>query len=88
MKQHTHHVNKQFWAFEITRRNADIVILVRMIKFRKPPVNQPKRPILMIDHHVVRFHITMHNAVAVSIVKSFQKLIYIISNVEVLQRGI
>jgi len=33
-------VEQQFWTFEISRGNADIVLLTRVVELGKTPVNQ------------------------------------------------
>jgi hypothetical protein len=45
-------------------------------------------PILMIDHNVMRLHISMHDALAVTEVERLEKLEDVISHVQVVELGI
>lgn len=45
-------------------------------------------PILMIDHNVVRFHIPVHNTLAVAKVKRFEELVDVVAHVIVAKLGI
>lgn len=42
----------------------------------------------MIDHNVVRFHVAVHNALAVTKVQSLQKLEYVVADVEIVEFGV
>lgn len=42
----------------------------------------------MIDHNVVRFHIAVHNALAVTEIQSFQELENVVADIEVVELGV
>lgn len=41
--------------------------------------------VLMIDHNVMRFHIAVHDALAVTVVKCLEELVDVIPNIEVVE---
>lgn len=46
---------------------TDIVLSPRMIKLSKTPINKTKLALFMINHHIVRLHITMHDSLRMTI---------------------
>ena len=44
--------------------------------------------VLMIDHNVMRLHIAVHNALAVTEVERLEQLIDVISNIDVVELGV
>ena len=59
-----------------------------MIKLREAPVNKAQLPLLVVDHHVVRLDVAVHDAIRVTVVQRLQELEYVIPNVVVGQRGV
>ena len=60
------HINKQLWTLEIARGNAYVVVLVWVVKFGQTPINKSQLPVFVIDHNVVWFHVTVHDAFTVA----------------------
>ena len=48
-----------------------------MIELGQAPVNEPQAPVLVIDHHVVRLDVPVHDPHAVAVVQSPQQLVQI-----------
>ena len=48
-----------------------------MIELCQPPVNESQSPVLVVDHHVVRLDVSVHNAHAVAVVQCAQQFIEI-----------
>ena len=59
--------------------NPHVVFPPRVVKFGETPVDQAELPLLMINHNVVRLHISMHYTIRVAKLKSDQQLIDIVS---------
>ena len=55
-------VNEKLGSFEVTRGHADIVLLPWVVKFGQTPIDQTQLAVLVIDHNVVRLHISVHDA--------------------------
>lgn len=54
-----------------------------MVEFREPPIDEPQLSLVVVDHHVVRLHIPVHDPVRVAVVQSLQQLVDVVPNVEV-----
>jgi len=65
-------VHKKFWTFEIPRCDADIVLLSWVVELSKSPVDETEFSILMINHHIVRLHISMHDPLAMTVIQCLQ----------------
>ena len=48
-----------------------------MVELGQPPVNEPQSPVLVVDHDVVRLHVPVHDAHAVTVVQGTQQLVQI-----------
>ena len=59
-----------------------------MIKLREAPVNKAQLPLLVVDHHIVRLHVAVHDPIRVTVVQGLEKLVDVVPNVEVRQRGV
>jgi hypothetical protein len=42
----------------------------------------------MIDHNVMRFHITVHDALAVTVIQRLEELVDVVTNIEVVELGV
>mmetsp|Transcript_2789 Transcript_2789/g.5254 ORF Transcript_2789/g.5254 Transcript_2789/m.5254 type:complete len:360 (-) Transcript_2789:429-1508(-) len=82
------HVHQQFWPFKVARRHSYIILLLRMIKLGESPVDESQRTRVMVNHHIVRFDIAMHDAARVAVVECFQNLINVVAHVPVCKRRI
>lgn len=45
-------------------------------------------PVLMIDHNVMRLHVTVHNALAMAVVEGLEELVDVVTYVDVVELGI
>ena len=59
-------VNQKFRRFVTTACDPNIVFSSREIKFCETSINYSKLSLAVIDHHIVRFYITMHDALVVA----------------------
>ena len=57
-----------------------------MVKLCQSPVNQSQPPVFVINHHVVRLNVSVHDAHAVTVVQCTQQLVQIAPDVVVCQR--
>jgi hypothetical protein len=37
-----------------------MILLARVVELCKAPINESKLPLLMINHHIMRFYISVH----------------------------
>ena len=56
-----------------------------MVKLSQAPVNKSQLAVGVIDHDVVGFHVTMHDALRVAVVKSLQDFKHVVPNIEVVK---
>jgi len=78
-------VEEQLRGFVISTSNSHVVFLARNIKLSQPPVDDPKLFAHDVEHDVLRFDVSVHDAVGVSIVEGHQKLEHIIPAIDVLE---
>lgn len=76
-------VDQQLGSLEVARCDAHVVLSPRVIELSQAPVDQPELSILVIYHHIVRLHISVHDAVGVGVVESLEQLENIISDVKI-----
>mmetsp|Transcript_130136 Transcript_130136/g.417604 ORF Transcript_130136/g.417604 Transcript_130136/m.417604 type:complete len:293 (+) Transcript_130136:415-1293(+) len=81
-------VHKEFGPLVVARCNPDVVLLARMVELSQTPIDEPQLSLLMIDHHIVRLHISVHDALGVAVIQSFQDLEDVVSDVQVGQRRV
>ena len=55
-------IDEKLRSFEVARGDANVVFLTWVIKFSQTPINESQLAVGVIDHDVVRFDISMHNA--------------------------
>lgn len=75
------HVHQQLRTLEITTRDPNIVLLLRMIELRQSPIDDPEDPPLVIDHHIVRLHIPMHDPVRMTVLQTLQELVHVVTDI-------
>ena len=46
---------------EVAGGDADIVVLARVVELGEAPIDQTELSLLMINHDIVRFHISVHD---------------------------
>ncbi len=78
-------VNEKLGSFEVTRGHADIVLLSWVVKFGQTPINQTQLAVLVIDHNVVRLHISVHDAFRVAVVESLEDFEHVVANVKIVE---
>mmetsp|Transcript_23785 Transcript_23785/g.52353 ORF Transcript_23785/g.52353 Transcript_23785/m.52353 type:complete len:234 (-) Transcript_23785:262-963(-) len=76
-------VHQQLRPLVIATCYSNIVLPTWVIELRKPPINESQLPLFMINHHVVRFHISMHDSLRVAEIQSFQHFVDVVANVVV-----
>ena len=59
-----------------------------MVELSKTPINETQFTLLVINHHIVRLHIAVHDAHGVTILESLQQLVNVVPDVVIRQRGI
>uniref|UniRef100_A0A182MKF9 C2H2-type domain-containing protein n=1 Tax=Anopheles culicifacies TaxID=139723 RepID=A0A182MKF9_9DIPT len=79
-------VDQQLRSLEVAARDPHVVLLARMVELGQTPVDQTQLAILMVDHHVVWLHVTVHDAQAVAVVERLQQLVQIVPNVVIAER--
>ena len=53
-------IDQQLRSLEISGRNSDVVLLLRVVEFGKTPIYQSKSLVVVVDHDIMRLHISMH----------------------------
>ena len=78
-------VNKELGSLEVSGSDAHVVLLVRVVELGQTPINEAQLAVRVVNHDVVRLHVTVHNALRVAIVESFEDLKHVEANVEVVE---
>ena len=78
-------VDQQLRALEVARGNAHVVLLARMVKLGQAPVYQPQLAIRMVDHDVVRLHVSVRDALRVTKVQRLQNLEDVVLDIEIIE---
>jgi len=78
-------VNEKLGSFEVTRGHANIVLLPWVVKFGQTPINETQLAVLVINHNVVRLHISVHDAFRVAVVESLQDFKHVVANVKIVE---
>mmetsp|Transcript_37563 Transcript_37563/g.103657 ORF Transcript_37563/g.103657 Transcript_37563/m.103657 type:complete len:272 (-) Transcript_37563:16-831(-) len=81
-------VDEQLRPLEVPRRDAHVVLALGVVELGEAPIYQAQLPLLVVDHHVVRLHVAVHDPVGVAVLERLQQLKDIISQVKVRQRGV
>mmetsp|Transcript_29998 Transcript_29998/g.71347 ORF Transcript_29998/g.71347 Transcript_29998/m.71347 type:complete len:291 (+) Transcript_29998:340-1212(+) len=81
-------VHQKLGTLEVPACHAYVVFPPRVVELRQSPVDQTQLPLLVVDHHVVRFDVAVHDSIRVTVVQRLQKLEYVIPNVVVGKCGI
>ena len=61
-------IHQQFWTFEVPTGNPHVVLLARVVELGQSPVDQAQPSVLVVNHHVVRLDVPVHDAHAVAVV--------------------
>jgi len=75
--------NQQLGSLEVARSDTDVVLLTGMVKLGETPIDEAELAVGVVDHDVMRLHITMHNALGVAEVEGLQDLEHVVADVEV-----
>ena len=78
-------IDEKLRSFEVARGDANVVFLTWVIKFSQTPINESQFAVGVIDHDVVRFYVSVHNALRVTEIKCLQDLEHIVANIEVVK---
>lgn len=74
---HTNKLNAVSWSKrrngEQPWRNPNIIFFLRMVELCKAPIYKAKLTLLMINHNIMGFHISMHNTLRVAIIQSLHR---------------
>ena len=70
---------------EVSAGHPHVVLLARVVELRQAPVDQSQSPVLVVDHHVVRLDVAVHDAHAVTVVKGTQQLVEVATDIVVSQ---
>ena len=55
-------VDQKLGSLEVPGSNSHIVLLVRVVKLGEAPIDEPQLSVSVVDAHVVRFHVAVHDA--------------------------
>ena len=81
-------IDEQLGTFEVAARHADVVLGACVVEFRQPPVDEAELARVVVDHHVVRLHVAVHDAFGVAEVEGFEELVDVEADVEVVEFGV
>ena len=70
-------VHQELGPLEVPAGHPHVVLLAGVVELGQPPVYEPQSPILVVDHDVVRLHVPVHDAHAVTVVQGTQQLVQI-----------
>jgi hypothetical protein len=66
----------------------NVVLCPGVVEFSQTPVDEAQFPVLMIDHNVMRLHISVHDALAVTVVERLEEFVDVVSHVQVIELGV
>jgi len=66
-------VDEEFWAFEVARRNADIIFSAGVVEFSETPVDESEGAFIVVNHDVMRFNITMRDPFGMAIIERLDR---------------
>ena len=61
-------------------------VITRVIKLGQAPIDESEFAVFVIDHHVVRLDVAVHDAQAVAVVQRLQQLVQVEPDVVVWER--
>jgi len=76
-------IDKKFRSFEVSGSYSNIVLLTRVIILCKTPINESQLPVLMINHDIVRFNISVNDSLGMAVVQGSQDFENVESNIKI-----
>mmetsp|Transcript_87004 Transcript_87004/g.193546 ORF Transcript_87004/g.193546 Transcript_87004/m.193546 type:complete len:309 (+) Transcript_87004:276-1202(+) len=76
-------VHQKLGALVVARGDPHIVFFARMIELCQAPIDEPQLPVAVVDHHVLRLDVPVHDALRVAIVQCPEDLEDVKADVEV-----
>lgn len=74
-------VNEELRSLEVSGGDSHIVLLLRVVKFSETPIDKSQSLVVVVDHDVVRLHISVHDSLRVAVVQSLKHFIDVKSDV-------
>ena len=74
-------VDQELRPLEVSGGDSDIVLLLGVVELSKTPINKSQTLVVVVDHDIMRFHISVHYALRVAVIQGFQHLVDVESNV-------
>mmetsp|Transcript_39283 Transcript_39283/g.99006 ORF Transcript_39283/g.99006 Transcript_39283/m.99006 type:complete len:296 (+) Transcript_39283:247-1134(+) len=81
-------VDQKFRSLEVATGHTHVIELILVVELSQAPIDESEFSQRMIDHHVVWFHITMHDAIRVAKVQRLQQFIGVVAHVKVCEGGV
>ena len=76
-------INQQLRPFVVPRSYSDIIRFLRNKVLSKTPINDSKNSLVMVNHHIMRLDVSVHDAHRVAVIKPSQNFIDVKPAVEV-----
>ena len=79
-------VDEELGALEVARGDAHVVLALGVVELGEAPVDEAELALLVVDHHVVRLDVAVHDAVRVAELERLEQLENVVPDVEVGER--
>ena len=56
-------VDEELGALEVARGDAHVVLALGVVELGEAPVDEAELALLVVDHHVMRLHVAVHDTV-------------------------
>ena len=76
-------IDQEFGPFEVSGGYPHVVFTPRVVELCQTPINEAQLALLVVDHDIMWFDITVHDTVGMAIVQSLEQLEDIETNIEV-----
>ena len=81
-------VDEELGALEVARGDAHVVLALGVVELGEAPVDEAELALLVVDHHVVRLDVAVHDAVRVAELERLEQLENVVPDVEVGERRV
>mmetsp|Transcript_14153 Transcript_14153/g.26511 ORF Transcript_14153/g.26511 Transcript_14153/m.26511 type:complete len:211 (+) Transcript_14153:202-834(+) len=81
-------VDQKLGTLVVSGGDSDIVLSVRVIKLGEAPINEPKFPVLVVNHDIVRLDVPVHDPLRMAVVESPENLEDVVADVVIGECGI